>query len=111
MRNVIWAHLLLLCLTGSVVADSPSPDENVVSLQPYDGNSVQGVDTSTLSGKVMCGYQGWFTTPDDGAQRGWTHYGRRGRFEPGSCTIDLWPDVSELDDDEPYLLAIGDRIA
>ena len=105
MRNIIWSYLLLLCLTGSVLADSPSRDENIVSLRPYDGISVQGVDTSTLSGKVMCGYQGWFTTPDDGAQKGWTHYGRRGRFEPGSCTIDLWPDVSELEDDEKFATA------
>ena len=100
MRHAIWCYLLLLCLTGSVLARSPDRDENIVSLKPYDGISVPGVDSSTLSGKVMCGYQGWFTTPDDGAQRGWTHYSRRGRFEPGSCTIDLWPDVSELDDDE-----------
>jgi len=105
MQNIIWSHLLLLCVTGSVLADSPSRDENIVSLRPYDGISVQGVDTSTLSGKVMCGYQGWFTTPDDGAQKGWTHYGRRGRFEPGSCTIDLWPDVSELEDDEKFATA------
>ncbi|MCY2993631.1 MAG: hypothetical protein NTY19_37995 [Planctomycetota bacterium] len=60
----------------------------VARMQPYDGVSVQGVDTSDLVGKVMCGYQGWFTAPDDGAQRGWTHYSRRGRFEPGSCNID-----------------------
>jgi len=55
-----------------------------------------------LAGKVMCGYQGWFTTPGDGAERGWTHYSRRGRFEPGSCTIDFWPDVSDLDEDEKF---------
>ena len=105
MRSVIWSCLSLLCLTGSVLADSPSRDENIVRLQPYDGISVQGVDTSTLSGKVMCGYQGWFTAPDDGAQKGWTHYSRRGRFKPGYCTIDLWPDVSELEDDEKFATA------
>ncbi|MCA9187045.1 MAG: glycoside hydrolase family 71/99-like protein [Pirellulaceae bacterium] len=60
------------------------------------------VDVSTLTGKVMCGYQGWFSCPGDGANRGWYHWERGGRFEPGSCTIDLWPDVSELDRDERY---------
>jgi hypothetical protein len=50
----------------------------------------------------MCGYQGWFTAPGDGSERGWTHYSRGGRFEPGRCSIDLWPDVSELGDDEKF---------
>ena len=48
-----------------------------------------------LDGKVMCGYQGWFRTPDDGSRSGWQHYGGR-NFEPGHCNIDLWPDVREL---------------
>jgi hypothetical protein len=70
-------------------------------MQPYRGEAVQGVDVSTLTGKVMCGYQGWFNAPGDGSGRGWVHYGR-GRFEPGQCTIDLWPDTSDLDNDETF---------
>jgi len=62
----------------------------------------KAVDTSTMTGKVLCGYQGWFTAKGDGAGRGWFHYDRRGVFKPGQCTIDFWPDVSELDDDEKY---------
>lgn len=58
------------------------------------------VDRSTLTGKVMCGYQGWFACPEDGLGRGWYHWGKGHEFGPGICTIDLWPDVSELDDDE-----------
>jgi hypothetical protein len=77
-----------------------SRDDVIAAMKPFAGKVVSGVDCSTLTGKVMCGYQGWFCTPDDGARRGWVHYGRGGRFEPGSCCIDLWPDVSELDDDE-----------
>lgn len=53
--------------------------------------------SDTLFGTVMCGYQGWFCTPQDELKLGWRHYG----FEkPGQCHIDLWPDVSELDADE-----------
>jgi len=70
------------------------------TMTPYTGPSVRGVDPSTMTGKVLCGYQGWFTTPDDGSGSRWIHYGGRGGFEPGRCSIDLWPDVSELDDDE-----------
>ena len=54
------------------------------------------VDAGGLEGKVLCGYQGWFRVPADGIGCGWTHYGTRQRFEPGHCTIDLWPDVREL---------------
>lgn len=48
-----------------------------------------------LNGKVFCGYQGWFRTPGDDTGNGWHHYASGGRFEPGACSIDLWPDVSE----------------
>ncbi|MDP4238848.1 MAG: glycoside hydrolase family 71/99-like protein [Bacteroidota bacterium] len=44
---------------------------------------------------VMAGYQGWFNTTDDGLQRGWRHLGGYDGFRPGSCNIDIWPDVSE----------------
>src|SRR5260221_6368680 len=60
------------------------------------------VNRSTMTGKVLCGYQGWHAAEGDGAGRGWYHWtGRRG-FKPGSCNIDLWPDGSELDADERY---------
>lgn len=49
----------------------------------------------SYKGLVMAGYQGWFNAPDDGAGRGWYHYKGRHDFTPGSCTIDMWPDVSE----------------
>jgi len=71
------------------------------TLKPYDGTSVKGVDNSTMVGKVLCGYQGWFTCPGDGSARGWFHWGK-GVFEPGNCNIDLWPDMSEYDADERF---------
>jgi hypothetical protein len=71
-------------------------------MRPYDGPSKPGARRSTLTGKVVCGYQGWFTAPGDGSGRGWRHYSARGEFKPGSCGIDPWPDVRELDADEKY---------
>ena len=60
------------------------------------------VDASTLTGKIMCGYQGWFNCPDDGADLGWTHWGRGPVLRPGTATVDLWPDISQYDADELY---------
>ena len=50
---------------------------------------------TSYKGLVMAGYQGWFTAEGDGAERGWHHYEKNGKFEPGMNTIDFWPDVSE----------------
>ena len=72
------------------------------TMKPYQGESIKGVDTATMAGKVLCGYQGWFAAEGDGSGDGWFHYGGRGGFKPGSCTIDFWPDVRELDDDERF---------
>jgi hypothetical protein len=72
------------------------------TMRPFTGVHHAGVDASTLTGKVMCGYQGWFAAESDASGRGWTHWEWRNKFEPGSCKIDLWPDVTELDHDERY---------
>jgi len=69
--------------------------------RPYNGISVKGVDNSTMTGKVLCGYQGWFTCPGDGSARGWFHWGSD-VFKPGYCSIDLWPDMTEYSEDECY---------
>lgn len=75
------------------------------TMKPYDGPSSSGVDPSTLTGKVMCGYQGWHAAEGDGLGRGWYHWELGGHFKPGHCKFDLWPDVSELDPDERYATA------
>jgi hypothetical protein len=61
-------------------------------------HAASGVDPSTLDNKVLIGYQGWFTCPEDGSQR-WTHWSR-GVPTADSLTVDLYPDLSELDPDE-----------
>jgi hypothetical protein len=103
MRILVSLSAFLVCaIPGLAEGPEPGREEVLAALRPYDGSSAPGVDRSTLTGKVMCGYQGWFAAPGDGSGRGWRHYPRRGQFKPGSCGIDLWPDVSDLDDDERY---------
>lgn len=81
-----------------------APQASEEPLAPYAGPSVRGVDTSTLDGKLMAGYQGWFNAAGDGAGRGWTHWtkDRNKPLAPGNAKIDLWPDVSELAPDERF---------
>lgn len=56
-----------------------------------------------LTGKTICGYQGWFNAKGDGIDLGFRHYSAASkRFHPGHCSIDLWPEMSELDESERY---------
>jgi len=107
MNTKIPNNVLILTLISSILQQTTFalPKENV--LKPYDGPSVTGADRNTLTGKVMTGYQGWFNCEGDGANLGWTHWARdrRKTFGPGNVTVDLWPDVSECDDDELYAAA------
>lgn len=73
---------------------------------------VLAVPNEGVVGKVMCGYQGWFATPNDGNGMGWFHYGKGGKFEPGSSNVEYWPDVRELGKDErvdtPFTMRDGE---
>ena len=109
MMNRQAAGAVVLCVwcCWSAPAGARQPgqmtrDQAIARMTPYRGPSVRGVGTTTLKGKVMCGYQGWFGAPGDGSGMGWTHYAAGGRPLPGRCTFDLWPDLGEMDDDEKY---------
>lgn len=101
-----YGSLVAILAAAILLPTLLSAEENRESvlerMKPYAGPSVLGVDNSTLYGKVMCGYQGWFAAEGDGSDSGWRHYSGRRGLRPGSCTFDLWPDVSELDGDERY---------
>ncbi|PQJ75930.1 glycoside hydrolase family 71/99-like protein [Polaribacter gangjinensis] len=63
-------------------------------------NTTIEIKKTTIIGKVIAGYQGWFNTKNDGAQLDWKHYGNKGSFKPGNVSIDFWPDLSEFSKDE-----------
>ncbi len=61
------------------------------------------VSPSSLTGKVMCGYQGWFNGEGDGANRGYNHWAPGGRRPgPGQVNVDLWPDLTEYGANERF---------
>jgi len=61
-------------------------------------------NASTLDGKIMVGYQGWFICEGDGSELGWTHWTKdyRMKLGPTNVSIDLWPDVYEYSATELY---------
>ena len=106
MRHIILSLVWIGSLTCAIAADdqpakatAQSTNQTESVLAPYHGPSVKGVDVSTLTGKVMCGYQGWFGAPGDGrSQSEWRHWTKHGGLlADGNAKVDLWPDVSELD--------------
>ncbi len=56
----------------------------------------------TLKHIHVVGFQGWFACPSDPAKVGWGHWFRGGADpkDADSLAVDLWPDTSELDQDE-----------
>jgi hypothetical protein len=100
MRRVGVGLLMFLVIVAAAGrADNP-PGGGAAEpwLRPYTGPTRTDVATTTLDGKVLCGYQGWFNTPGDGTDFGFTHWGRGlDRPDGGRFTVDMWPDVSEYD--------------
>lgn len=62
-------------------------------------------DPSTVAGKALFGYQGWFAAPGDGSAVGWLHWAP-GEPNASNASFDLWPDTSELGPDELYPTAM-----
>jgi len=80
VKNIVFAAIVLvLPVTGITAQTKHAPQSKYMSYK----------------GLVMAGYQGWFNCDGDGADRGWTHYSRRGRFTDGNCSIDFWPAMDE----------------
>jgi hypothetical protein len=53
------------------------------------------VDATTLTGKYMCGYQGWFQCPGDGSGGGWFHWFNSQTPSQANLNTDLFPDFTE----------------
>jgi hypothetical protein len=64
------------------------------------GACAQNPDPSTLEGKVLLGYQGWFRCPGGGAMgTNWSHWAN-GAPTAASLVIDIYPDLREFEPGE-----------
>jgi len=76
-RALMLAVLLTTCSFAGPFPDLAAED-----------NQAERVDATSLRGKVMCGYQGWFRCPGDAANLGWVHWSRNARrLTPGTLTF------------------------
>ncbi len=87
-QNLFLATIILLLMLGSSI-----------SAQKHSATSAH----TSYIGLSMTGYQGWFGTPGDGGTNSWRHYNGSNGFNPGSASIEYWPDMREADEDEKYL--------
>ena len=97
--------LLASSLSGSgVFADQGAGAQQAAGAGLVSTQATERVDASTLKGKIMCGYQGWFSCEGDGVNLGLVHWGRNRRqpMGPNNVTVDLWPDMTELEPDERF---------
>jgi hypothetical protein len=99
----------LLWLTSAIVAGcstsiaqrAPVAAGPVATAAAVNPQSASAVDPTTLDGKLMFGYQGWFGCPGDGSPLNtWEHWFRRGAPTAATLRVDMWPDVSELSESE-----------
>ncbi|HEV7923790.1 MAG TPA: glycoside hydrolase family 71/99-like protein [Verrucomicrobiae bacterium] len=98
-RNVAVLCLALLMFIPkcSFAAATTVAETNEPWLVPYSGPSRSDIDATTLDGKVLCGYQGWFNTPCDSEPFGFGHWGHSLGETNGRFVVDMWPDLSEYD--------------
>jgi hypothetical protein len=91
--------LAISCSKSKVITDTTSG--NTTSGGSTNNNGGIPVDSTKLSsdiiGKVIVGYQGWFTGLSDGSPVGnWSHYSSSGTPTPANVSIKCWPDVRDF---------------
>ena len=81
-------NLIALTLTLALAAPATQPGST---------------EEDSMRGKIFVGYQGWFTAGGAGFDEiAWNHWGWDGVFEPGSTTVDMWPDMTDYGESEKY---------
>ena len=93
--RVLLLALSIVVFKTHCLAETPTGNGVDAWAGPYRGPTRSDIDATTLDGKVLCGYQGWFNTPCDGEGFGFGHWGRDLETTNGHFGVDMWPDVTE----------------
>ncbi len=95
LTKIFAPFLMLLLMVQLRAADAGEAREK--------SRGVANVDATSLRGKVLCGYQGWFRCPGDDSKEGWIHWSHdSGHLQVGTLSVELWPDMSEYSAPERF---------
>ena len=104
--TLTWSLVLIaLLLAGCGSPAATPPPSPTFSLGPSTPTApaptatpdIPRIDATTLNGKVIFGYQGWFACPGDGSPADmWVHWFRNQNPYEVNLTVDLWPDMTEV---------------
>jgi hypothetical protein len=107
MRKVVILAFVLATVAGCRTGIAPLPPASTLKRAITEAGpgvapaAAAAVDATTLHGKLLFGYQGWFGCPGDGSAIGtWQHWFTGARANASTLRVDMWPDVSELSPDE-----------
>lgn len=100
-----------LVLEFPVTARGPAYNYSIrdINIEPYVAATAL-IDRSSMTNKVMCGYQGWFLCPGDGSASwwGWNHWSKQSDYiGPGKYNTDIWPDTREYDASDLFPVSAG----
>jgi len=89
----LMGRSLILLFAALAVLSCRTPEQEAYST----ASRPVTVEASSLTGKHLVGYQGWFTCPGDGSQiDDWLHWSPNQPPDPQNVSFDAWPEVSGL---------------
>ena len=91
LRLIVFAFVVFGCIaipSSFAHAQMMRRDAHVIRTQFV--KSADTVDPTTLTGKLIMGYQGWFNCPGDGTTVGWWHW-----FTGVDPTVDNLPNAAD----------------
>lgn len=107
--SLLWAPNSPASATWLLMTNTPALSNNQDSVTLSNAGRPQyfrlgpEVDTSTLTHKLMMGYQGWFACTNDGSTvNAWNHWSSSQTPAATNLAVDFWPDVSELGSNELF---------